>query len=137
MLRGRTDKKTHTGSLTQPNRLYYRKAACVSPTLPIFPPKPHALAWGYRRALDFVVSKRFDKRRKMWYNYTNTLDTALTLHIPCAGGVRHGQRWSKGVKCQYHSKSILGSSGISFGAEVKVCTLYCCPLFQLVNQFPD
>ena len=33
----------------------------------------------------------------MWYNYTNTLDTALTLH---KGGVRHGQRWSKGVKCQ-------------------------------------
>ena len=77
------------------------------------------------------VKKRFDNCEKLWYHRTNTLDTVLTLHGPCVGGVRSREKESKSAKCGTTSKTCIGQFPHKFrsGGEIPHAVLL--PTFEL------
>ena len=67
----------------------------------------------------------------MWYHIPNTLDTVLTLHGPCVGGVRSREKESKSAKCGTTSKTCIGQLTHTFRSRGESLHAVLLPTFEL------
>ena len=78
----------------------------------------------------------------MLYNINNLLDRNTTLHAYVGPILTSSMVYGKlqlslrGNLVKHVSKTCKGSFRVSFGAEVKSRTLYCCPLLTFQSVFP-